>query len=377
MKKISVIFLAALVSCSDNEQESFEVQGVIKNSGTNMVYLEENPANGQPMIVDSAQLDGQGNFLLSATVKEEGLFSLRAKDQAYPFALVINDSRKVIISADPANQEAPYSVKGSSATQAMVEFDRTVNEKLSTHLNLMREVDSLSKLTASDPVQKNYNDSLTAVKFNQYQVNAEGLRKYARSFIDESKSPILVLYALGSFQTRASQYGLKGFTKPETTEIIQSAANRFPEHSVIADQKSKMKPSPAPAFSLPDTSGNPLPLSAFRGKYVLVDFWASWCAPCRKENPNIVATFNRFRDKNFTILGVSLDKDRNEWMQAIKDDQLNWSHVSDLKYWENEAAALYGVRSIPYNVLVDPAGNIVAENLHGSELGATLEKLLK
>ncbi|MGZ8560266.1 MAG: redoxin domain-containing protein [Flavisolibacter sp.] len=376
MKFFLFILVALLVSCNDEEHESFEVEGTIKNINPATVYLEENPANGQPMIIDSSVVE-QGKFNLSATVKEEGLFTLRAKDQAYPFALVINDSRKVIVDADPSNLQAPYTVKGSEASQALVQFDRSVNEKLSTHLTLVREVDSLSKMSVTDPSQKKYNDSLTNLRFAQYEANVEALKQYARNFIDESKSPILVLYALGSFQTKASQYGLRGFTKPETTEIITRASEKFPQHSVIADQKSKMKPSLAPAFTLPDTLGNPVSLAAFRGKYVLVDFWASWCAPCRKENPNIVATFNRFKDKNFTILGVSLDKDKNEWMQAIKDDGLNWNHVSDLKFWNSEAAALYGVRSIPYNVLVDPAGNIVAENLHGNELGTTLEKFLK
>jgi thiol-disulfide isomerase/thioredoxin len=114
-----------------------------------------------------------------------------------------------------------------------------------------------------------------------------------------------------------------------------------------------------------------------RGKYVLVDFWASWCAPCRQENPNVVNAFNRFENKNFTILGVSLDKTREAWLQAIHRDQLTWSHVSDLQYWNNAAAELYEVRSIPYNILIDPQGNIVAEDLRGEELHSTLAKVLK
>ena len=110
---------------------------------------------------------------------------------------------------------------------------------------------------------------------------------------------------------------------------------------------------------------------------VLLDFWASWCPPCRRENPNVVATFNRFKDKNFTVVGISLDEDKSKWLQAIGDDNLTWTHLSDLKYWDSEVAELYGVRAIPSNVLLDPEGVIIAKDIREEALPATLEKLLK
>ncbi len=133
----------------------------------------------------------------------------------------------------------------------------------------------------------------------------------------------------------------------------------------------------APEFSLPDTAGVSVSLSDFRGKYVLLDFWASWCPPCRRENPNVVKAFNEYKDKNFTIVGISLDKDKSKWMKAIADDNLAWTHLSDLKYWDSEIPALYGVRGIPANVLLDPDGVIVAKNITGEDLHKKLKEVIK
>lgn len=129
-------------------------------------------------------------------------------------------------------------------------------------------------------------------------------------------------------------------------------------------------------FTQNDVDGKPVKLSDFRGKYVLIDFWASWCGPCRGENPNVVKAFNTYKDKNFTVLGVSLDRSKDAWVKAIKDDGLAWTQVSDLKFWNNEVAAMYGVRAIPQNFLIDPSGKIVGKNLRGSELQAKLAELI-
>lgn len=133
----------------------------------------------------------------------------------------------------------------------------------------------------------------------------------------------------------------------------------------------------APEFTQNDTLGNPISLASFKGQYILLDFWASWCGPCRRENPNLVDAYNKYKDKNFTILGISLDRPegKEKWMQAIKDDNLAWAQVSDLKYWNNEVAKLYGIRSIPQSYLLDPEGRIIAINLRGAALHEKLAEL--
>ena len=369
-KILCAAWMTGLLSCNNSKTAAdFTVDGTLKNTDAKIVYLQVSPANATPVIVDSSQVDKNGAFRLTANGKEESIYSLRSGESPYPFAVLINDSKKITVHADLKNQTKPYTVSGSGASQGIVDFDKATMERAKKIYEVSRQVDSLDRAKAPD--------STINVPFGQYEAATAELKNFTSDFIDRSPSPVLALYALGNYQRLTQQLGLKPYNNMEVAEIVSKASARFPSNPALAELKKNQRSQLAPDFTLPDTTGTPVSLSSFKGKYVLVDFWASWCGPCRQENPNVVRAYQQFKDKNFTVLGVSLDKNKEAWLQAIKADGLTWNHVSDLKYWNSAAASLYDVRSIPYNVLVDPAGNIIAEELRGNDLLNTLAKVLK
>lgn len=200
---------------------------------------------------------------------------------------------------------------------------------------------------------------------------------YEQWFMDHPASPVSAMvleYDLNEKNLEKMQQ-LLDHLQPEAKQnaLVKQLQHRIEVANTTAVGK------PAPDFVQNDTLGKPVALKDFRGKYVLIDFWASWCVPCRKENPNVVKAYNNFRDKNFTVLGVSLDQPngKEKWLKAIHDDNLTWTHVSDLKFWDNVVAKLYGIKGVPANLLIGPDGVILAKNLRGEDLEEQLRKFIR
>ena len=381
MKKIiyGLVVIGFFACNTKKDTQVFEVSGKVKQANAKMVYLEENVPNSGPTIMDSATLKNDGSFELNAPSKEEVLYQLRLDGKTTPFAFFINDVPRLKVTADLNNPSQLYTVEGSPASQSLMDFDKSMNEKGMQIYSLSQVMDSMTKAKASD--------SLIRIEYQKLELIATSLKLSAKEAIEKSKSPVLTLYTLGSFQNTANNLGMQGFSQQEIADIVNNAASKFPNHTALQTVKKNIqapvaqKPAAsvrkAPEFVQPDVNGKPVSLASFKGKYVLVDFWASWCKPCRLENPNVVKAYNEFKDKNFTVFGVSLDQEKTAWQEAIKKDGLTWTHASDLKYWNNEAATLYGVQSIPANFLIDPSGNIIAQDLRGEDLTQTLRQHLK
>jgi peroxiredoxin len=374
MKKIIFIALVAIISqsCTEKKFGAFTVSGQIKNANEQRIFLQElSLTDKEPLNLDTATIDKKGNFILRGVGKEEGLY--RVSTEKGTDFIIINDNNNIKLIAD-LNDYVHYKVEGSVASAQLHAFFENYRQQDSAMASCFIRLDSLQKTNASDSI---------LLPCRQERDRRMGdLNALVTNFINKSESPAARIYAIG--------IASRTLKKEELQQLVKASVNKFPEHSSLQKVSTILsgatQPEPeeiskvnmeAPDFTLPDTNGKMISLKSFRGKYVLVDFWASWCGPCRQENPTVVAAFNRFKDKNFTVLGVSLDDNKAKWLKAIQDDKLTWTHVSDLKQWESIVVPMYQIQGIPFNVLVDPNGKVIASELRGEDLEKTLSSVLK
>ena len=382
MRKIvlSVLVISLLASCKDKNGKSFTVSGVLHNAPSKVVYIEESDiTTGQKTLKDSSAIAADGKFSLGINAAKNAVYNLRLQNDVSQFVTIINDASKINLDVDFNKRTDFYTVTGSNASKSVQEYLAKITGMQRDRVTIFFQIDS---------IKKNNGDSLLIrdLDIKQQQISNEEKTSTQQTVLQSTNSS-LSLFILSTYQgmARDPNFRVNGFTDEEVVGLLNDVLTKFPERTDIAGirnsveagiPKLKWVGKQAPEISLPDTEGRTVKLSSFRGKYVLVDFWASWCGPCRRENPNVVQAYNQFKNKNFTILGVSLDKQKEAWEKAIVDDNLNWTHISDLKYWQSEVVPVYQVGSIPFNVLVDPEGKVVAENLRGNALEQKLHEVL-
>ena len=381
--------LLMLFSCHDRMKGGFTVSGTYKNvdklasqeGPVNYVYLLEVPygKDQQPVTLDSVKISGNsGHFSLSTAARSQEVFELVFGSNALALPL-INDAEEVTVDVDLGKKDDFYVLKGSLASGQLKDLINVFGKKNFEVERAMGELDSLKRLTVSDSVLL----AATMKKNNAIQ----DLNTYLRQFINTNGNPTVSALALS--------WSSRSFSRTEFESSMNDLVKKYPGNAVLLGMKQSYDQQlaqmadaghsqgeggwvgkQAPELALPDANGNSVSLASYKGKYLLVDFWASWCGPCRQENPNVVKAHEEFKGKNFAILGVSLDKDKEAWQQAIQADKLNWTHVSDLKFWNSKAVDIFKFGGIPYNVLIDPQGKIIAESLRGEDLENKLKEVL-
>ncbi len=377
---VAITLTAFLFSCNNaSDKGVFTVEGEIKSVPDQKVYLEELYFSDKEAEVIDTGVIKNGKFVVGGIAPEEGLYRLRLENgsNAYVF---ISQPGKIEFKADVANNQlSGYSFSGpaNSSLKKLMRYTDSTGLIISNKDRLLGE---FIKAGVSE------NDSTYMAISNEYKSMTDEYTKYAFAYADTAKYPVVAMFAATMAPVEIGK-----FEKP-----LSGLATRFPKHKGVAGaltfikeraaQQSQAIPQadtkplvgkPAPDFTMNDVNGKSFSLNQLRGKYVLIDFWASWCVPCREENPNVVAAFNQYKDKNFTVLGVSLDKNKEDWVAAIATDGLAWQHISDLKQWNSAAVPLYGIDGIPYNVLIDPQGKIIATDLRASALQNKLKEVLQ
>jgi peroxiredoxin len=364
MKKIILIFAVAaiLLSCTGKKGNQFKITGVVKGAEAGMVYLQKMDSTGWVTMDSATVKNSEFEFRGKVDSPDRWNLTIKGKDAMFPFFLENSDIR-LVVHADSAG---------------LIDVTGSANQDL--FKIYIKNNDSIQKLiNALDPIYAkadSLKDTATIKKLDdQFKAHDKELKKLIVDLVKNHPAspagPWLIMRNSYQFELPELDSLLVVFDSTLCHSFFYKAVAKR-----VAILKRVQIGQPGVDFSMNDTTGKQVALSSLKGKILLVDFWASWCHPCRLENPNVVKAYAGFHKKGFDVLGVSFDRKKDNWEKAIKDDKLTWNHVSDLQYWGNAAGKLYGINSIPANILLDKDQKIIGRNLRGDALIAKLTELL-
>ena len=367
MKRIlsfSIIALSCvLFSCKDNS--AFTIAGTVNNPGSlKKIYLIEQDST-QIAVVDSTNLSDQGKFQFKHASPFANIFRIRIGGSV--FDLIAKNGDAIDFTTNITDNTHAYQVTGSAESEKIKEFNKISNVYGDINTKLSNEYQDKVQALGKE------SDSLLKVYMPVFQKNMADYSVAVLKFVDKNKNSLAGFYAATSLDPAKYEQQLIAYA-----DSVQAPLTDNPAVQRFVKQMAAIKPisigHKAPEFTTMGIDGKPVKLSDYKGKYVILDFWASWCAPCRQENPNVVKQYAIYKPLGLNILGISLDQDKGKWQQAVEQDKLTWAHGSDLKNFEGQTERLYHVEAIPTNFIIDPQGIIVGKGLTGSDLEEFLNK---